>query len=131
MNKLTSYDSAGKNSMCSAGDTVDVGLIPGSGISSEERNVNPLLIIALKKSHGQRTLAGYSPKGCNALDTTEQLSTSLLINILYFRHSAQLFSIHFNKITIVGFRTVLGSEQNRMDIVFLHPLQFPIIISLY
>ena len=34
--------------MCSAGDTVDVGLIPGSGISSEQRNVNPLLIIALK-----------------------------------------------------------------------------------
>ena len=48
MNRLTSYDSAGRNSMCNAGDTVDVGLIPGSGISSEERNVNPLLIIALK-----------------------------------------------------------------------------------
>ena len=27
------------------------------------------------KSHGQRSLAGYSPWGCKELDTTEQLST--------------------------------------------------------
>ena len=28
------------------------------------------------KSHGQRRLAGYSPKGCQESDTTKQLSTS-------------------------------------------------------
>ena len=28
-----------------------------------------------EKSHGQRTLVGYSPKGCKELDTTKQLST--------------------------------------------------------
>jgi len=27
------------------------------------------------KSHGQRSLAGYSPWGCQELDTTERLST--------------------------------------------------------
>ena len=34
-------------------------------------------ILALK-SHGQRSLAGYSPKGCKELDMTEQLSTCSL-----------------------------------------------------
>ena len=29
------------------------------------------------KSHGQRSLVGYSLKGCKESDTTEQLSTSL------------------------------------------------------
>ena len=82
MNRLTSDGPASKNSMCSAGDTGDVGLIPESGISSEERNVNLLQYYYIKKSHKQRTLADYSPKGCKALDTTEQLSTLLLINIL-------------------------------------------------
>ena len=27
------------------------------------------------ESHGQKSLAGYRPKGCKELDTTEQLST--------------------------------------------------------
>ena len=82
MNRLTSDGPASKNSMCNAGDTGDVGLIPESGMSSEERNVNLLQYYCIKKSHEQRTLAGYSPKGRKALDTTEQLSTLLLINIL-------------------------------------------------
>ena len=31
------------------------------------------------KSHGQRSLAGYSPRGCKELDMTEQLSTQSLL----------------------------------------------------
>ena len=38
-----------------------------------------------EKSHGQRSLAGYSPGGCNDLDITEQLSTTNLET-----HSASL-----------------------------------------
>ena len=30
------------------------------------------------KSHGQRSLVGYSPQGCKALETIEQLSTHTL-----------------------------------------------------
>ena len=43
--------SAGKESTCSAGDTGDSGLIPGSERSPGEGNGNPLHL-CLKKSHG-------------------------------------------------------------------------------
>ena len=35
-------------------------------------------IFSPEKSHGQRSLVGYRPKGCKELDTTEQLSTQCL-----------------------------------------------------
>ena len=44
----------------SAYNVGDLGLIPGSGRSPGEENGNPLLP---GKSHGQRSLAGYSPWG--------------------------------------------------------------------
>ena len=50
-----------KHLSANAGDTGDMGLIPGFG-----------------KSLGQRSLAGSSPWGCKELDTTEQLSTHTL-----------------------------------------------------
>ena len=50
-------------SACNAGATEDVGLIPGSGRSSGRGNGNSLLYSYLKKSHGQRSLVGCSPKG--------------------------------------------------------------------
>ena len=36
----------------------------------------PTLICLHEKSHGQKSLAGYSPKGCKETDTTEWLSMS-------------------------------------------------------
>ena len=48
----------GKESACSAGDS---GSIPGSGRSPGEGNGNPLQYFCLGKSHGQRSLVGYSP----------------------------------------------------------------------
>ena len=39
----------------------DVSLIPWSGRSPGEGNGNPLQYSCLEKSHGQRSLAGYSP----------------------------------------------------------------------
>ena len=64
----------GKESACNAEDQEDAGSIPGSGRSSEGGNDNPLQYSCLKKSHGQRSLVGYSPKCHKELDTTEQLS---------------------------------------------------------
>ena len=65
------YSSDGKESACNAGDLV---LIPGSGTSYREGNG----IISLNtpvflpgEFHGQRSLAGYSPWGRKALDTTK------------------------------------------------------------
>ena len=52
-------DTVVKNLLANAGDTRDVGLIPGLGRSSERGHGNPLL----ENPHGQRTLAGYSTQG--------------------------------------------------------------------
>ena len=51
-----------KESTCDAGDREETGSIPGSGKFPGGRNDNPLLSLA-RKSHGQRILAGYSPRG--------------------------------------------------------------------
>ena len=42
--------------------------LPASGKSPGKGNGNPLLP---GKSHGQRSLAGYSPWGCKELETSE------------------------------------------------------------
>ena len=64
-------DSVVKNLPASAEDRGDVGSIPGSGRSPGAGNGNLLLP---RKSHGQRSLAVYSPWDCKKLDTAEQLS---------------------------------------------------------
>ena len=66
--------SDGKESACSARD---LGSIPGLGRSPEEGMATHSSILA-GKSHGERSLAGYSPWSCKELDTTERLSTILL-----------------------------------------------------
>ena len=59
---------AGKESTCSVGDKV---LIPGSGISPGEGNGNLLQYFWPGISHGQRSMAIYSPWGCKESDTAE------------------------------------------------------------
>ena len=49
----------------------DLGSIPGSGRSPGEGNGNPLQCSCLEKSHGWRSLVGYSPWGHKESDTTE------------------------------------------------------------
>ena len=72
MTKLVQTDfpggSDGKASVCNAGDP---GSIPWSGRSAGEGNGNPLQYYGLE--NGQRSLVGYSPRGCKELDTTERL----------------------------------------------------------
>ena len=55
-----------KESACSAGDTGDLGLIPGSG-----RAPASTLVFLPGESHGQRSLVGYRPWGQKESDTTE------------------------------------------------------------
>ena len=59
-----------KNLPASAGDAGGPGLIPGSGRSLGEANGNPLIVLP-GKSHGQRSLLGYSPYGHKELGTNE------------------------------------------------------------
>ena len=54
----------------SASNAEDLDSIPGSGRSPGEGNGNPLLP---GKSHGWRSLVGYSPWGHKESDVTEQL----------------------------------------------------------
>ena len=65
--------SIGKESTCHAGDTGDVGSIPGSRRSPERGKCQPTPVFLSEKSYGQRSLVGYSPKGCKESDTTEWL----------------------------------------------------------
>ena len=64
-----------KNLPTSAGDTGDETWIPGLGKSPGERSGNPGLLPG--KSHGQRSLVGYSPWGRKESDTTERLHFTL------------------------------------------------------
>ena len=57
-------DSVVKNPPASAGGT---GSIPSSGRSPGEGNGNRLQYSCLAKSHGQRNLGGYSPRGCKGI----------------------------------------------------------------
>ena len=60
-------------------NTGNIGLISGSGRSSGEGNGNPIFLP--EEFHGQRSLAGYCPRGCKESDMTEQLT-----------HTQELFS---------------------------------------
>ena len=60
----------GSEGKVSASSVGDLGSIPGSGRFSGEGKGNPLLP---GKSHGLRSLVGYSPWGCKESDTTERL----------------------------------------------------------
>ena len=60
-----------KNPPANAGDA---NLIPGLGRSPGEGNGNPLQLFLPGKSHGQRSLVGYSPWGRKESDMTEQLT---------------------------------------------------------
>ena len=51
--------------------TTELGSIPGLGRSPGEGNGNPLQYSCLEKSHGQRSLVGYSPWGRKESDMPE------------------------------------------------------------
>ena len=63
---------SGKEPACQCRlDEREVGLIPGSGRSPGGGHGNPLQYSCLE-SHGQKSLAGYSPWGHKELNTPEQ-----------------------------------------------------------
>ena len=60
-----------KNPHAKAGDARDIGSIPELGRSSGVGNGHPLQYSCLENPHGQRSLVGYSPRGCKESDTAE------------------------------------------------------------
>ena len=76
---ITAFNMAGlpqwlssKESVCNTGDTGESGSIPGPGRSPAEGNGNPFIVFLPGKSHGQRNLVGYSPRGSKELDMSER-----------------------------------------------------------
>ena len=61
----------GSDSKVSVYNVGDLGSIPGSGRFPGEGNGNTLQYSCLEKSHGQRSLVGYSPWGRKESDMTE------------------------------------------------------------
>ena len=59
-----------KNSPTNTGDIRDMGSIPGSG-RSPGGGPQTTSVFLPGESQGQRSLVGYSPKGCKELDTIE------------------------------------------------------------
>ena len=60
-----------KNLPANAEDTGDVSSVPESGRPPGEGNGHPLRSFCLQKSHGQRGLVGYNPRGHKESDTTQ------------------------------------------------------------
>ena len=65
----------GKEPACDVGN---LGSVPGSGRSLGEGNGNPLQYSCLEKSHGQRSLVGYSPRGHKESEKTKQLTRTYI-----------------------------------------------------
>ena len=63
--------SDGKESACHAGD---LDLIPRFCEIPWRRAWQPTLVFLPGEFHGQRSLEGYSPRGCTESDTTERLT---------------------------------------------------------
>ena len=66
---LTPSGSDSEESACDAGDPA---LLPASGRSPGGGHGHPLQNSCLETPHGQRSLAGYRPRGRKELDTNEQ-----------------------------------------------------------
>ena len=61
------------------------GLIPGSERSPGERNGNPFPVSLPAKPQGQRSLAGYSPRGCKSIrqDLATKTRNTVLVSLQY------------------------------------------------
>ena len=72
-----------KNPPAIAGDAGDTGSIPEGGRSPGKENGNPLQYSCLGKSHGQRSLMGYSPWNCKSqTQLGNETTTNLLLLFL-------------------------------------------------
>ena len=98
--------SDGKVSACNVGDLAS---IPGSERSSGEGNKwqsTPALLSG--KSHGRRSLIGYSPWGCKESDMTERLHFHFLsFKPLFTRIDLAGFLLY----SVTCFYTSLGSNR--------------------
>ena len=77
VNSVFPHDSVGKESTCTAGDTGDLGSIPGLGRSPGKGNGNPLQFSCLKNPIDGGTWQPIVQRIAKESDMTEQLSTQI------------------------------------------------------
>ena len=101
-----------KKSPCNSANTRGAGLKPPWGISPGGGNGNRSSILARKKSHGQRRLAGYSPFTGKRSDRTEHwhrhvpiLRKEVLYSLLQHRREGMFISQNAQQkssLTLIG-----------------------------
>ena len=75
-----------------------MGSIPGSGRSPRKGNGNPTPVFLPGESHGQRSLADYSPWGRKELDTTEWPTHTQKAYILYIHTHKHTMEYYYSAI---------------------------------
>ena len=80
----------------------DLGSILGLGRSPGGGHSNPLQYSRLENPHGQRSPAGYSPWGCKESDTTEQLTTQILLTVQMSLRACSATSVVYNSLKPSG-----------------------------
>ena len=89
--RLAKKNSPGmQETACNAGD---MGLNPGSGRFPQRRKWHPTPVLLPGKSHGRRSVVGYSPWGCKESDTTEPFHLLLFPFIKHLLYSGSLLNI--------------------------------------
>ena len=94
--RVFSGSASGKESACNAGDERDMSLTPGWRRFPSSRKWQPAPVFLRGKFHGQRSLAGYSPRGCKKLDTTELMHAHAHICICSHTDSPNFIFIVFH-----------------------------------
>ena len=91
--------SDGKVSVYNAGDP---GSIPGLGIPWRRKWQSTLVLLS-GKSHGQRSLLGYSPWGHKESDTTERLHSLTHSRLLWYsiKEILRSYRMNWNRITFL------------------------------
>ena len=74
-------DSVGEEATCNAEGTADAHSIPRSGRSLGGGKWQSTPVLLSGKSHGQRSLAAYSPQGHKKSDMTEQIHSLYLTGL--------------------------------------------------
>ena len=69
----------GSDSKESTSNAGDLGSPPGLGRPPGGGHGNPLQYSCLENPHGQRSLAGCSPRGCKELDTTKHIPVKVML----------------------------------------------------
>ena len=82
--------SVGKEPACNAGDARDMGSTPRLGRSPWRRAWQPTPVFLPEESHGQRSLAGYSPWGRTESGTTEATERSAAHTEVFHEHTGHI-----------------------------------------